>query len=229
MTVGRCGSTALMQALRAFPDIATPFKDVHCADDELLHPKFVRDYAGRYQRLTGWTIETPGDLMQAFYRHHEDAGFAGFKSMPNRHPRYHEFVTAAGLQFIRLSRRDVPSTVASFMLAKATGRWRRDGGVQHESWHFDPRQHGKAVAFNLAYVERSIEALQAIPDAIDLAYEDLCREDFHCRQLDEFFGRSIRLENPKPPIHGSSYVGNWPEFLAFLDSVGQPGRDELRP
>jgi hypothetical protein len=141
--------------------------------------------------------------------------------MPNRHRRYSEFVTTAGLQIIGLTRRDIPSTVASFMLARATGRWRRDGGIQQQSWHFDPLQHGQWVASNLAYVTRSIEAIQVIPEAIALTYEDLCREDFHSPRLDSFFGRAIRLGNPKPPVHGSSYVSNWPEFLAFLTSASK--------
>jgi len=229
MTVGRCGSTALMQALRGFADIATPFKDISCADDELLHPKYVRAHASEYQQLTGRPVESPDQLMQAFYLHHADANYAGFKSMPNRHRHYEEFVTTAGLQFIGLTRRDIPSTVASFMLARATGCWRRDGGVQRQSLHFDPQQHGKSAASILVYVMRSIEAIRVIPEAINLTYEDLCREDFHSRHLDDFFGRAIRLENPRPPVHGSSYVGNWPEFLAFLHSVGEPIRNEPDP
>ncbi|MGZ8246317.1 hypothetical protein [Methylomagnum sp.] len=34
--------------------------------------------------------------------------------------------------------------------------------------------------------------------------------------MDDFFARPIRLENPKPPLHGSEYVANWPEFHEFL-------------
>ncbi len=216
MAVGRCGSTALMRALGSFPDIATPGKNIACADDELLHPDFVRHYAGQYENLTAQRIRSPGELIRAFYRHNGGHAYAGFKSMPNRHRHYRKFVASGEIRFITLVRRDIASTVASFMVAMLTGCWRRDGGGQAESWTFDAEAHGPAVAANLDYVLASLDLIASIPNGIALAYEDLCQEDFNSPELDGYFGRPIRLADPQPPLHGSAYVANWPEFLDFI-------------
>lgn len=217
MTMGRSGSTALMHALRRFPDIATPGKNIPCEDDELLHPEFAEGYARRYAELTGRAIESPGALMDAFYRHNAGYAYAGFKSMPNRHPKFRRFVESPGIRFITLVREDVGSTVASFIVAMLTGCWRRDGGEQGQSWTFDPARHGAAVRSNLAYILESQRLIASIPDAIRLSYEELCREDFSQVDLDAYFGRPIRLDKPKPPLSAASYVANWPEFLDFID------------
>jgi hypothetical protein len=216
MTVGRCGSTALMRALQAFPDIATPDKNLPCIDNELLHPEQIRRHAQEYARLADTPVETPGQLMQAFYRYNGGQPYAGFKSMPNRHRHFHRFVEAPDIRFITLIRKDIPSTVASFLVAMQTGCWRRDGGAQDLTWTFDEERHGPLAAGNLRYVLDSIRLIESIPERIALVYEDLCREDFSSPELDDFFGRPIRLEAPKPPLHGSRYVANWPEFHAFL-------------
>lgn len=216
MTVGRCGSTALMRVLQACPDIATPDKNLACIDNELLHPERVRRYAQEYAALTQTEITTPGQLMRAFYRHNGGFAYAGFKSMPNRHRHFQHFVAAPDIRFITLIRRDIHSTVASFLVAMLTGGWRRDGGAQSVRWTFDPEQHGSMAASNLQYVLNSIRQIERIPNRIALVYEDLCREDFHSPELDDYFARPIRLENPKPPLHGGEYVANWPEFHEFL-------------
>ena len=41
-TVGRTGSTALMDAVQGFDDIAVPNKTIACPDNELVHPRRVR-------------------------------------------------------------------------------------------------------------------------------------------------------------------------------------------
>lgn len=217
MTVGRCGSTALMEALRAHPDVGTPARDVASEDDELLHPQHAARYAEHYARLTGLTVKTQGQLMHAFYHHNRRRAFAGFKTMPNRHDNFEKFTRSPRIQFISLIRRDIPSTVASFLLAMERGCWRRTGGPQARQWTFDPRRDGPAAAANLNYVMSSIRRIEEIPGAIALHYEDLCRDDFQDSRLDGFFARRIRIANPLPPLHGSSYVGNWHEFLEFLD------------
>jgi hypothetical protein len=221
MTVGRSGSTALMYALRKQPDLATPGKNIDCVDDELLHPDFVAQYASGYRRLTAADIGTPDQLVEAFFDFNAGAAFAGFKSMPNRHRDFAAFVRTPGLTVISLVRDDIPSTVASFLLATATGCWRRGGGSQSRSLRFDPRRHGPFVAANLRYVNDGIKRIAAIPGAITLTYEALCRPDFRSPELDAYFGRAVRLENPKPPLHGSSYIENWPEFQRFLQQQGE--------
>jgi hypothetical protein len=220
MTVGRCGSTALMNALQDFPDIATPGKNIECADHELLHPDCARRYARQYAALAGREIRSPGALIEAFYRHNAGYAYAGFKSMPNRHRQFQRFAASRGIQFITLVRRDVASTVASFMVAMQAGCWRREGGVQTETWTFDPARLGPAVAANLAYVLDSLALIASMPGAIALAYEDLCREDFASPELDGYFDRPVRLPRPKPPLSGSAYTANWPEFLEYLSRCG---------
>jgi hypothetical protein len=216
MTVGRSGSTALMRALQAFPDIATPDKNLPCIDNELLHPEHIQRYAQEYARMAKHPVKTPGQLMQAFFRHNKDFGYAGFKSMPNRHPQFQRFAASPEIQFISLARQDVPSTVASFLTAMQAGCWRREGGAQDYAWRFDPGLHGGMAAANFHYVCASLKLLERMPNRIALIYEDLCREDFSSPELDAFFGRPIRLAAPKPPLHGSAYLSNWGEFCAFL-------------
>ena len=68
------------------------------------------------------------------------------------------------------------------------------------------------------YVLNSAAQLRRVPDAIALTYEDLCRPEFSDPALDAFFGRPIRLDDPKPPTSAETYVSNWPEFLAFIEA-----------
>jgi len=73
------------------------------------------------------------------------------------------------------------------------------------------------VLSRLRYVLRSRAQLSQVPNAIALVYEDLCDPGFSCPALDDFFGRPIRLDDPKPPTLAATYVPNWDEFLAFVD------------
>ena len=59
--------------------------------------------------------------------------------------------------------------------------------------------------------------LSQVPNTIALAYEDLCDPTYRNAALDDFFGRPIQIENPKPPTSGGSYVENWDEFRDFID------------
>jgi hypothetical protein len=75
------------------------------------------------------------------------------------------------------------------------------------------------VLGNLRYVVRSHAQLSQVPNAIALVYEDLCDPGFSSEGLDAFFGRPIRLDDPKPPTSAEAYVANWPEFRAFVDEA----------
>jgi hypothetical protein len=229
MTVGRCGSTALMQTLQDFPDIATPNKNISCVDNELLHPEHIGDYAKQYERLSGYPIRSPGQLIRAFYTHNGNCRYAGFKSMPNRHRHFEQFAFTPGIQFITLTRLDIPSTVASFVIAMLTGCWRREGGLQEVAWRFDEAQFGDMVAANLRYVLDSLNLIQGIPQAIALTYEDICRKNFMSLELDDFFERPIRLAHPKPPLHAETYVVNWLEFLEFVTRSMESYRRDASP
>ena len=212
-----------MDRLARERDIALPGKNIDCIDQELLHPARVAAHAAALARISGAPISTLDDLIEAFFALNADAAFAGFKTMPNRHRDFERFVNRSDIRFITLSRRDVASTVASFVVAMATDSWRRDGGAQHARWTFDPHRDGPAVTGNLRYVLKSAAQLERVPRSIALVYEDLCDPDFSDPALDALFGRPIRLDDPKPPTSGRSYVANWAEFCAFLEAARRDG------
>lgn len=216
LTSGRAGSTALMDALARFDDIAVPHKQIDCVDNEILHPRRRAEYAQKYQELTGLPTGDEMSLIEAFYKSNEGAGYAGFKSMPERHRQLRDFVAQPNLQLISLKRGDLPSTVASFLVAFDAGTWRREGGEQPHRLVFGPQYEQRSIG-HLRYLEQTDRFLQALTGAIHLQYEDLCRESFVCPDLDDFFQRHIGLLNPKPCTTGASYVENWDEFCSFIN------------
>lgn len=221
LTSGRSGSTALMDALARFDDIAVPNKQVDCVDNEILHPKRRADYAQQYQKLTGLPVTDELSFINAFYESNKHAPYVGFKSMPERHRQLREFVTQPDLQIITLRRNDFPSTVASFLMAFDAGTWRREGGEQPNRLVFGPNYEQRAIG-HLRYLEQTNRLLDSVPGAIHLQYEELCRDGFVSPQLDEFFQRHIGLLNPKLPTSGASYVDNWDALCNFLERNKQP-------
>jgi LPS sulfotransferase NodH len=217
LTVGRAGSTALMDHLATHPDIAVPGKNIDCVDQELVHPARLETHAAAYARLCAKPIATQDALVEAFFACNVDAAFAGFKTMPNRHKNLAAFVARPDVRFITLSRRDVASTVASFLMAMATDSWRRSGDAHATQLRFDAARDAGVVLGNLKYVLRSRQQLERVPNAIALVYEELCDPAFSNPRLDAFFGRHIRLDDPRPPTSGESYVANWPEFRAYIE------------
>ena len=219
LTVGRAGSTALMDRLERYPDIAVPSKNIDCVDQELVHPARIQAQSAAYAKLCERPITTPEQLIDCFFEVNGGAAFAGFKTMPNRHKDLDRFVTRSDIRFITLSRLDLASTVASFLVAMASDSWRRGGGPQAARWRFDTERDAAAVVSNLRYVVKSDAQLRAVPNAIALVYEDLCDPGFSSSALDAFFGRPIRLDDPKPATSGETYVANWLEFRAFVDAA----------
>lgn len=215
LTAGRSGSTALMNALAAHADIAVPGKSVASEDQELLHPRDIARYTAAYRQLTGKAIDDDDSLIAAFYAHHADSAYAGFKSMPERHADFTTFSRRRDIRFIVLTRRDVASTVASFFVAAHTGSWRRNGEPQAARWTFGS-DHLASVLGHLDYVLKSNALLAQVPAAIRLSYEDLCQPDFSSPELDALFGRRITLMQAKPPTAARSYMSNWPVFEQFI-------------
>lgn len=218
LTTGRSGSTSLMNCLATFNDIALPCKDVDCIDNELLHPARANNYARLYAQRYNQPVHTLHDLIECFYAAHTAENFVGFKSMLDRHTDLPAFTLRQDIQFITLIREDIASTVASFMLAMHTGSWRRFGEPQSACWNFNQQRDAQRVLGNLNYVLKSNDAMRSIPGAIALTYEALCVPEFNDPALNHFFARQVRLANPRPPTHGSSYVNNWEEFFAFIQS-----------
>jgi len=219
LTSGRAGSTSLMDALARFDDIVVPSKQIDCVDNEIFHPQRIRQYAYTYQQLSGIPVRDELSLMEAFYQSNQDAGFAGFKSMPNRHRSLMEVATSGKTKIITLTREDVASTVASFIMAIDADTWRRQGGAQPNRFRFTALYHERAFS-HLAYIKQSIDFLHSLPNAIHVSFEDLCRPDFSHKGLDEYFRRRIALDNPMPPTSGAEYVDNWDEFVTFIEHKG---------
>jgi LPS sulfotransferase NodH len=218
LTTGRTGSTSLMNALAEPDDVMVPGKLFDCPDNELVHPDKVRDYIEVFAKLSGKSVGSAEELIEGFFEWESRATYVGFKSMPNRHRNYTDFIRRPDIKFITLTRGDVPATVASFMTAMRTGSWRRSGGEQTSLWTF--RQEDRKLALgNLGYVHACGRMLSAVPGAIRLSYEQLCDPGFGCAELDEFFARPVRIRNPLPPTDAAEYVTNWPEFSEFIHAA----------
>lgn len=220
MTVGRSGSTSLMNYLEQFDDIALPCKDVvDCTDNELLRPDRLIQYQAHYGLLTAKAVNSPKELITAFYHKHEAKAYAGFKSMPNRHDDILSFIANPKVKIISLWREDTASTVASFMKAIETGFWQREGATEKDTkWCFVPTKHATTVLANLQYTMNAITILKNAPNTIKFSYEQLCNPSFSHPELNAFFGREVKIANPKPPTSAETYVENWTEFKAFIDN-----------
>ena len=226
LTVGRAGSTSLMTRLEQFPDIAVPNKNLRCTSNELVHPGRVAKYMKRYSEMCGRPIGSQDELIDSFYAFNEGFAFAGFKSMPNRHADLQAFTDRKDIRFITLTRNDITSTVASFLIAASTGTFKREGEPHLLKWRFNPSTDAPRALQTLGYVQRSHSQLRLIPNAIRLTYEDLCAPGFRSAALDAYFGRPISLEHPKPPTFAGDYLENWEEFKAFIEEAGE--RADLR-
>lgn len=219
LTVGRSGSTSLMSFLSKFPDIALPCRDIDCYSNELFHPVHWAQYVREYEKIGNLSLQTRDDLIKFYYDYHASSAYAGFKSMPKSHLDSPDFFMRKDIQFITLVREDIASTVASFMLAMMVGSWRRTGGLPPTRWQFVQARDSRHVLSNLAYVLKSKMILRRIPSAIALTYEELCDPAFSNAGLNQFFARQVKIDNPQPPTHGSSYVENWEEFDRFIKKM----------
>jgi hypothetical protein len=227
MTFGRAGSTALINLLRDYPDIMVPSKQIDCVDNELVHHRDTPAHVKAYEQICACRINSVDELIECFYNHNAQSPYCGFKSMPDRHPDFRRFTSREDIQFITLVRADIPSTVASFMLAMAQGTWRRDGGIPEQRWTFTPDQRN-AILRNLSYLLQSLDLISSVPNAISLTYEELCQPDFGNAALNDFFAREIRLANPRPPTSGEQYVTNWNEFSGFITEACQHIRKQMQ-
>ncbi len=215
MTTGRTGSTALMDAIAASPDVAVPGRQLDCRDHELMHPLRGADYALELGARLGRPVLARAGLVDAFFELNGDRPFAGFKSMPDRHEHLEAFVRRADIRIITLRRRDIVATAASFLLAMTRGTWRRDGGRPPQRLRLDAALQPR-LQRSLRYLRDALRALDAIPDAICLDYEDLCEQDFASPALDRFFGRPVRLARPRGATRAEDYVDDFDAFETFV-------------
>ncbi|MCP5151299.1 MAG: hypothetical protein H6983_16075 [Ectothiorhodospiraceae bacterium] len=226
LTTGRAGSTALMDAIAAGDDVTVPGDLIDCRDHELVNPEHLERHRVALERVVGHAVDGPAAMIDAFLEATRDRPIAGFKSMPNRHDDLQALVERPGLRIVTLRRRDLASTVASFMRAQATGQWRREGGRPPTDWRFGDADI-PAVRANVAYVVQAQATLSRIPGAIHVEYEALCAPDFACPALDALFGRHIALDDPRPPTSARDYVGNWEPFRRLVEATARQVRRRL--
>ncbi|MFT4564427.1 MAG: hypothetical protein ACI9BW_004190 [Gammaproteobacteria bacterium] len=214
LTTGRAGSTSLMDALGSHPDIATPSKQIDCPNNEIFQVVKPDRYWETYARLSGVPVVDELSLARAFFCSNS-ASFAGFKTMPNRHRRLQQMITDNGIQVIGLIRRDLSSTIASFIAAVDAKSWQRSG--EHQRYHFRFSSAIEArVDAHLVYLLTSLRQLKKLRDTIMIEFEDLCTETFCHHSLNNYFQRPIRLHDPRQPIDGATYVENWTEFTRYV-------------
>jgi len=220
LTSGRAGSTALMDFLESFDDVALPNKNFACRDNELLHPDRIKEHFIKYQELCNKPVSSQEDLIERFFEYNSKTPYAGFKSMPTRHIHFGQLIARQDIRFIILTRKDICSTIASFFVAVHTGSWRRSGGPQSVRWQFC-NEHVKQVLEHLGYVYKCDKLLGQIENGVRITYEDLCLPDFNNNELNDFFGRTVRIEDPKQPVSAADYVVNWEEFKKFVEGSYQ--------
>ena len=208
LTTGRAGSTSLMQVLEKFDDIAVPNKLFPCPNNELLHRRMKRRHKTLLSKLVRKPVNTDSELINSFYEYCHEFPYVGFKSMPNRHRETPNFFKRDDITFIVLTRKDIPSTVASFYAANKKKTWARTGGKQTSKLRIKgiDKLRTKGV---IRYVLGSLHFLRRITPAIRISYEDLCQPDFNNPQLNDFFNRKIQLEKPVQQISGDQYIENW--------------------
>jgi len=214
ITPGRAGSTALMNVVEGFEDIMVPNKNIDCPNNELVQQKKVKQYKHLYSELTKTNIKLNRELIDQFYQYNRDYPYVGFKTMPMRHKDDPDFLLREDIKFIILTREDISSTVASFIAARMKNTWNRTGG-RTQSKLVIRGVYKLMVWGNIIYVRNSMNALGKIKSAINVKYEDLSSPGFNSLELNEFFGRSIKLENPAKPTSGKEYIENW-EWLERL-------------
>jgi hypothetical protein len=221
MTTGRSGSTSFLDALANLKDVFLPNDLFPCWDQELTHPHRVKKHIEWFRLRSGKPVKGQDDLVEQFYQLSVNRRFIGYKSMPSRHNTFKTFTRRADIQFITLVREDLPSTLASFYMARRNSKdWTRRGEPQKRYWTFS-QSDIPGVLGNLEYLLNSHRMIESIPHAIRLSYEDLCSNDFRSEELDGFFEYPVRLSNPQPPVSASTYVTNWAEFVAFVESSVQ--------
>lgn len=207
---GRAGSTSLMRAFSAHRDIAVPG-----GNGELLNPRLRKEFADFVARKTGLAPDSPHALLEQFFAAGESAAYAGFKLIPLQYHEFDGLLQRTDIQFIVLTRKDLPSLVASWFIAKRFDTFRLGSRAVVKQitfgseWQADLRRHIKTIVGNLDRIGR-------ISGAIRVEYEDMCKPAFACTDLDSYFGRRIVLRDPRPATDARDYVRDWENFSQFV-------------
>jgi hypothetical protein len=205
-----------MKVLEGFDDVIVPNKNIDCSNNELVQPRFVKQYKKQYEELTKTRIKTNQALIDQFYLYNQDFEYVGFKTMPLRHKANLEFMQRDDIQFVALIREDIPSTVASFIAARKRNTWDRKGGANQTKLVL--KGFDKLMVWgNIRYIRESLKLINNTTDAIHIKYEDLCNPNFSNSALNEFFNRPIKLAKPVRPTSGEDYMEDWEGFKRFVE------------
>lgn len=211
ITTGRTGSSSFFNALRRFDDIRIPSYGGGCDTAELIHPLYMPLFAATYSQADIDRLPEKLELINDFYKYSDGKQFAGFKLLYSQLVEVESFLEREDVQFFVLLRKDIPSHMASQMMATDTGLWGRTGGPHTRSWNYAPqRKPGLTAA--LLNLKKAFNTFEGVKNAHVFYYEDLAGEGFFFDELDAFFGRHICLDEPKSPTSGAQYVGNWNYF-----------------
>ena len=215
LTTGRAGSNSLMQSIQAIAGVATPMTHSPISSSELLNPQLLEGFYEFYSAKTEVDLKTERELIDAFFLCNSGARFSGFKALYSQLPCLDLLARQQPLTLIVLLRRDVASTVASYMVGIDRGCWVRKGESHSSGWRYNPSRKSE-VCKHVARIRVGIERFLGIPGSIVVAYEDLCSETFSNPKLNSFFSDSVQIDSPRPPVSGASYVSNWGEFKAVV-------------
>lgn len=224
MTVGRAGSTWLINTIAKLDGVATPSSNVDSKDNELIH----HQTRPSYEQMAGRKFPRSAELIEYFFQQNQSAPYVGFKSMPRRHLDAPSFLQRTDVQFISLDRRDVAATVASFLAAMKHHTWRRDGGVPAQRLDFESSDR-RWLTNNVQYVLTTRLALIDLPGPIALYYEDLCQPGFVSPQLDAYFAQPVPLHGARPATRCSDYVENHEQFTELVASLWRGMCRQLSP
>lgn len=206
-----------MRALNAFDDIASPCKNSQLLFSELLHPNLLEEAYSIYSALGDLTDRTPSKLIDCFYDVNSSFPYAGFKLLFCQSAGVEQLWFSEDVQVITLLRHDIPSTMASLMMASDTGDWNREGGGHRRGWSYSSARGGELKERVAAHF-KAVTSLMSIPNSIVIYYEDITQSGFVSASLREFFGRDVRLAEPRKPTSGEQYVRNWGEFRDLVES-----------
>ena len=226
VTTGRCASAALFQSLERYNDIMTPTKQMGGGNRELLHDRDLAERCEQYSDLVGETVDNQDQLIKAFYQSNETMAYSGFKTLYNFVDDWEKF-TQLDVQWIVLTRDDLASQIASFMLALKSKNWETIQTPAERSWSFLYAERRRIKAFGLEIIKHE-KIIKQLP-AIKLTYEQLAQVGFANTELNDYFGRVIQLQYPRSATKASDYVVNWDLFSQFVQDeiLSQSARDAI--
>ncbi len=200
--VPRSGSTFLIQHLARAVDAYVP--DVN--HRELFNP-YEKLFNCHVLRLDG---SSEVCILDEFFRR-SNRPYAGLKTIPGFHREWSDIAGRQDIQFITLLRKDFLSCAASYIVSDRRFQWEKPSREQLDGrklvfGDLYATEAKKAVSLGatlgyLLFNYRAIERLNARPDTICLATEDLVQSEPVDSRLREFLGCPITFDGFRAPTH----------------------------